>query len=304
MDSVRRKSYTFRPEDLVAIGFLSCLSLVILGRQDSVESYQTYITMYLLLIAIYLLILWLYRRVNSLFTSIVRHWYPVILFPLIYRGLEPLLHIIVPHELDQVFINIDQAIFGCQPCLWFQGITHPWLTEVLQFSYTTYYYFPTFLGLWLYVKKQDEAYHHLLLAVVLTIYASFVGFLLVPVVGPRFFLAEHFTVPLQGKFFGPLVLQFMNHSGLRGGAFPSAHSAMALLTLVFTYRYARTFFYIALPVMTALFISTIYGRYHYVGDIVAGLILGALSSYLAPKINAWWIQKSRQDEPLELPQSP
>jgi membrane-associated phospholipid phosphatase len=297
MHEIRQKLNIFRPEDIVAIGYITCLTLVILIRQDTLTSFETYIEKHLIIVALYLLILWLYRRSKTGLISLARHWYPVLLFPVVYRGLEPLLYIIVPHEMDQMFINIDNLIFGCQPCLWFEGIVHPWLTEVLQISYTTYYYFPTLLGVWLYVKGKNGAYHNLLLAVSLTLYCSFIGFLLVPVLGPRFFLADMFTIPLQGKFFGPLVAQFMDISGLRGGAFPSAHSAMALITLIFAYRYTRPFFYLALPIMIGLFISTIYGRYHYVSDVLAGLILGALSSYFSPRINSWWCKrKHRTDE--------
>lgn len=291
MNNLRHKLNAFRPVDILAIGFLTILSVVILIRHQKVDALQSYLVKHLVMIGLYLLILWLFTKDNNRLTSILRHWFPVVLFPFIYRGFEPLIHIIVPHELDQVFINIDNAIFGCQPCLWFEGIINPWLTELLQISYTTYYYFPTLLGVLLYAKARDEAYHNFLLAVSLTLYGSFVGFLLVPVLGPRFFMAELFTVPLKGKLFAPLIAQFMDVSGLRGGAFPSAHSAIALITLIFAHRYVRTFFYFALPIMIALLISTIYGRYHYVGDVLAGLILGALSNYFAPKINAWWCKR-------------
>lgn len=288
MENHHRRVGVLRPEDIVAIGFIVALTILIVLLPHHVQSPAEHIIRNALVVGCYALILDIYRHKKNSLTTALRHWYPVMIFAVVYRGLASLIFIIVPHELDPFFINIDNALFGCQPCLWFDRVTNPWLTEILQISYTTYYYFPTLLGLWLYVKQRDGDYHNLLLAISITLYGSFVGFLLVPVLGPRFYLSDLFAVPLAGKFFAPLITKFMNITSIRGGAFPSAHSAVALITLVFAFRYARTFFYAAFPVMMALFLATIYGRYHYVSDVLAGLALGGLSAFLAPRVNAWW----------------
>lgn len=294
MEPHHKERGVLRPADMVAMGFLAALAILLVIFQDNVSSPAEHIIRTMILAGGYVLILALYSRVQNPATRALRHWYPVALFPLVYRGMSEILFLLVPRELDSFFMNLDNTLFGAQPCLWFERMIHPLLTEILQFSYMSYYYFPTMMGLWLYLKHRDRDYHDLLLAIVLTIYGSFVGFLLVPVVGPRFYLSHLFTVPLDGPFFAPLVAEFVDKTSLRGGAFPSAHAAVAVVTLFFALRYSRRLFYFALPFMSGLFVATIYGRYHYVGDILAGLILGMLSSLLAPRINALWMNRSGQ----------
>ncbi|MFQ6092628.1 MAG: phosphatase PAP2 family protein [bacterium] len=282
----------FKPEDGVTIGFLIGLTGLLITVQEQVPSLGTYFRNHALMIGLYLLFLWLHHKSKTRLTRFARHWYPVFLFPVVYHELEPIIHVLIPRLLDPVLIDIDRAVFGVIPNLWLERIVNPWLTEILQVAYSTYYYVPTFLGIFIYAKGWDRAYHDLLLTMVLCIYGSFVGFLLVPTLGPRFHLAHQFTVPLEGKFLAPLVTQFMDIQSIEGGAFPSAHCAVALLTLVFSYRYVRPLFYIALPLMIGLFFSTVYGRYHYVVDVAAGMLLGGLAAYVSPKINSGWQRRA------------
>ena len=66
-------------------------------------------------------------------------------------------------------------------------------------------------------------------------------------------------------------------------AFPSLHCSLALLTLIYSYRFSdavfprfpRLWFRIVLPFVVSLWISTVYLRHHWVVDIFAGLALGA-----------------------------
>ena len=147
MPEIGRQRKIIRPEDIVTIGFLVCLTLVLLVRYQKVASLETYLLKHLVIVGLYLFILGAHNRRRSGITSFARHWYPVFLLPIVYRELEPIIHIIVDNKLDHVFKELDFALFGCQPCLWLEGIINPWLTEILQISYTTYFYFPTFLGI-------------------------------------------------------------------------------------------------------------------------------------------------------------
>jgi membrane-associated phospholipid phosphatase len=42
-----------------------------------------------------------------------------------------------------------------------------------------------------------------------------------------------------------------------------------------------------LPAVTGLILSTVYLRYHYVVDVIAGIALTVLTVYLAPPLYAW-----------------
>ena len=61
-----------------------------------------------------------------------------------------------------------------------------------------------------------------------------------------------------------------------GAAFPSSHVAVALCTVSFSFRYLRPIRYAHLVVAVLLCVSTVYCRYHYVVDVLAGLVTAAV----------------------------
>jgi membrane-associated phospholipid phosphatase len=65
-------------------------------------------------------------------------------------------------------------------------------------------------------------------------------------------------------------------------AFPSGHTELTLLVLYYAQRFHRRTFWWILPAGSALIISTVYLRYHYVVDVIAGAFL-ALAIILIAK---------------------
>jgi len=66
-------------------------------------------------------------------------------------------------------------------------------------------------------------------------------------------------------------------------AFPSGHTAVALVTLFFAWKYQqRALFRVLVPAVSALIVSTVYLRYHYVIDVIAGVLLALLTIFISP----------------------
>ena len=61
--------------------------------------------------------------------------------------------------------------------------------------------------------------------------------------------------------------------GIQWDAFPSGHTAIAIIVLAMAARYQRRLFYPLLVITVSLMISTVYLRYHYVIDVIAGVLL-------------------------------
>jgi membrane-associated phospholipid phosphatase len=72
-----------------------------------------------------------------------------------------------------------------------------------------------------------------------------------------------------------------------GAAMPSSHVAIALCTVYFSFRYLPKIRYVHLAVAILLSLATVYCRYHYALDVVAGVLTTALllplSNYLYSK---------------------
>jgi len=73
-----------------------------------------------------------------------------------------------------------------------------------------------------------------------------------------------------------------------GGSIPSPHTAAATIMWVMAYRYHRPSFWILSPIILSLYISTFYGRYHYVTDAVVGIVVAFLALTVAPLLLKLW----------------
>ncbi|MGH7371035.1 MAG: phosphatase PAP2 family protein, partial [Candidatus Methylomirabilales bacterium] len=71
-------------------------------------------------------------------------------------------------------------------------------------------------------------------------------------------------------------------------AFPSGHTAIVLVVLFYARGFVRGLFWIFLPMVVALIFSTVYLRYHYVVDVLAGILLAALCPVLERVTFALW----------------
>ena len=61
-----------------------------------------------------------------------------------------------------------------------------------------------------------------------------------------------------------------------GAALPSSHVAASICTLWFSFRYRLRIRHVHLVTVVLLCLSTIYCRYHYVIDVIAGLLTVAV----------------------------
>lgn len=204
----------------------------------------------------------------------VRWWYPACLIPAIFTELARLVHPINPVDIDPQLIAIDYALFGVHPTVWLERWTVPWLTEYMQLAYVTFYFLPFVLCAPLYRQGQLLAFRISLCALLLGYYVSYVLYFLTPARGPRFYLASDQTVPLTGLWLtAPLQAILDALEGVQRDAFPSGHTAIAVIALVMAARYQPRRFYPFVVVSASLMLSTVYLRYHYVIDVLAGVLL-------------------------------
>jgi membrane-associated phospholipid phosphatase len=191
----------------------------------------------------------------------------------------------VDHYLDPFFIRLEQAIFGFQPAVAFMATwPHPVISEFFYLSYFTYYLMIAGVGLALFFRNR-AAFRHFVAILSFVLYICFAAFIFLPVAGPPAFyldiprfagqhLLPHYPLefPLQvtrGPFF-QLMAFIYRHFESGGAAFPSSHVAVALCTLLFSWRYLPRIRFIHLAAVLALSISTVYCRYHYAVDVIAG----------------------------------
>jgi membrane-associated phospholipid phosphatase len=165
----------------------------------------------------------------------------------------------------------------------------PWLTDLLSLAYISYYFIPVVLIAVLYAKNRKLAFDESIFVLALGYYISFIGYILFPAIGPRYVMTHLYSVPLEGSFITDFVRDVLNaleHN--KRDCMPSGHTQIVLIVLYLAHRYERFLFYIFLPIVCGLILSTVYLRYHYVIDLFAGAAVAVGCMILGPRLYRWW----------------
>lgn len=224
---------------------------------------------------------------NQPLLQLLRNWLPL---PYIIFGYK-MVHYLINSDRNPGFMMIkdhwliaaDRFLFGCDPTIWLQRITRPWLTELMQIVYATNYFLPLIFVIVLYLKKEKISFQKSVFVITLGYLLSYLGYFIIPAIGPRFTI--HHPIPLQGIFLREKLHQIIYClEGCPRDCFPSGHTEIPLITLWLAYRFKRVLFWIYLPIVTGLICSTVYLRYHYVVDVFAGMALAGIVILLARKV--------------------
>jgi len=210
---------------------------------------------------------------------------PLFIILFTFDSLSHLTHHVNPGDMDAALADLDLRLFGERPLQFMQEIINPLLTTVLQVCYTSYYFISIIFCLMLFFAKDHEAFELSVFGIAFGFFVSYVGYLLVPALGPRIYLDGTFEKDLLR---GPLASAINDTLNLLEGenrdAFPSGHTEVVLITMAYAWSFRRRFFWLALPLVTGLIISTVYLRYHYIVDVVAGIILAPLCVLAANRL--------------------
>jgi hypothetical protein len=110
---------------------------------------------------------------------------------------------------------------------------------------------------------------------------GFLGYTLVPARGPYIAFAGSYQHPIDGWLFTALCRTIVDTGAAGYDVFPSLHVGATAFLLGWDWHTARGWFRIwALPIVL-LWMSTLYLRYHYVVDVLAGAALASVALALA-----------------------
>jgi membrane-associated phospholipid phosphatase len=277
------------PIDGLTLLCLIGLILLVLVFRDQIPLWRSLLWRYALCAGVLLV---LKRRADRELMGrvgkFIRAFSPAIYVFFIYQSLGDLTQYLHP-DVDPQLIRIDFLLFGVHPTVWMERWIIPWFTDVMSVAYVSYFFLPARLVHTLYLKNPRREFDLAAFVLLLGWYLSFYGYLLFPAIGPRFTLAGLQSVPLNGSFIADGVSQFINLAEHNNrDCMPSGHTAIALIVLPLSYRYARLLFYLFCPMVGALLLSTVYLRHHYVIDVVAGAGLAAGCSIIGPRLYRWW----------------
>jgi membrane-associated phospholipid phosphatase len=214
----------------------------------------------------------------------IRLWYPQVVFLFCFEELGRLVHLVFPQWFDRYLIAFDHALTGVHPSVWLGQFSQPVLNDVIQMAYISYFVYLTIVGAALERQGQQRAFWAVMTSSMAAYDLGYAISIFFPIESPWFALASLQHGELSGGPFTALINLIERLGRVRGAAFPSAHVSGATVALLGAWRYDRKLFWWLLPFYVGMLFSTVYGRYHYVADVIAGIAVGFLGFWAGHRL--------------------
>jgi hypothetical protein len=207
--------------------------------------------------------------------------------------LREILPAVSPWADDALIFEVDLRVFGFEPSVWMDRFVSPASTEWFAFFYFFYFLILTIHVLPMMLVERDvRILGRFAVGLLLVFLTGHLLYMVVPGWGPYRYLDGTFQHPLVGGPFWKLVGETVHAGGALKDIFPSLHTAVPTFLAIFSFRHRNVApFKYTWPVVaffaTQIIIATMFLRWHYLLDVVAGLALAAASSYVGGRIADW-----------------
>jgi hypothetical protein len=281
--------------DWLVLGYLLALNYAALAVARGPGKTRSATEMGLLL-GFLLVVLWWARGARGAGGSVGPIVYRVAIYGsvhLSYFFLGGLLPMVNHTTVDAGLLGFDERVFGCEPALVMDGWVTPVATEWFAFFYFSYY-----LLLALYVVpivlgcRDLRLVSEFTLGMLVCYCAGQLCYMLVPGYGPYQAMADRFHHPLPDGPFIRLVWAAVHQGGAMMDIFPSLHTAAPTFIVLYSLRHRHltphryTWPLVGFFAMNII-LATMYLRWHYLVDVVAGLGLAWVAYACAVRVTAW-----------------
>jgi len=219
--------------------------------------------------------------------------FPLLLIFIAYRETGVLMHVFFSGWFDQIIIDAEYQLFNVHLSLWLEGFISPAMTEFMMAAYVSYIPLLPVVCALLYFTVRPETFNRFMFSLALAYALCFVITLLFPVEGPRHAFASMFTQDLDGWLFRGMTRLVERFGQLHGGAFPSPHCAAGTVMVYYCARYHRRSSYFVIPLVISFMAGAVYGRYHYVTDVIAGIAVALIAIWVTPSLDRFWTGVSK-----------
>jgi hypothetical protein len=232
-----------------------------------------------------------------------------------YFLLKGLLPIVNTETVDQTLYELDLALFGFEPAMALEAWVTPVTTEWFSFFYFSYFLLLS-LHIWpvLILCRQQQLMGEFCLGMLGMFCVGHVLYMLVPGYGPVTAFANEFAAPLPSGLWFDMVNGTVSAAGAQMDIFPSIHTAIPTFLTLVSYRHRNKLpFRYTWPVLAFfsanIIIATMFLRWHYVIDVVAGLVLGGASLWGSRWVTHYELARRKREHltanwPRFFPKSP
>jgi membrane-associated phospholipid phosphatase len=275
-----------RPTEAIHFAALAALTILTALLRHRLAHPGGALLRYGALASFLLLMVALSRRASRLPAplALVLDFYSAVFLPIVFNTLEPLIEALRGGARDDLLIAADRRLFGVDVTVWLQRIVHPRLNDVFFLFYASYYFLALSLGLILWRRDRATARRYVF-TLMLCYYVSYAGYFAIPALGPRFAQASDYSVSLTTSWLSRTIADTINAlEKTKFDVFPSGHTMIAIAVVLIARKRAPNTFPYYLVLASGLVISTVYCRYHYVIDVIAGAALAFLTVPLGDRL--------------------
>jgi len=278
------------PAHILIIFYLFALSIISL-----LYTQFFFVLIYIIAILFVKFLSYISSSSNYILRNYVGKFFLSFVVTFIFSSLGYLIPKINPILYDRVLLNIDKYIFGVNPVVWIaENLAKPFLIEWFQINYFFYFFFVILIAIILIIKNKESDADFVIFSICFGFLVSYIGYIVFPALGPRdpteeIELASDLLVvypeKIQGIFFTTYLRNILvSLEKIKMNAFPSGHTMLTLLALSHYKKYTPNLFYFMLPVGISIILATLFCRYHYFIDVVAGIVLFILIKIIEKKV--------------------
>ena len=213
----------------------------------------------------------------------VRLCYCFVVMGIAFYALRVSVPLLGTPRADGLLQQWDRNLLGETPAVVLEPWLHPWAEDVAMAGYLFFFYYLLF-GPGYYCFKDLPAFRRCIIGLFTMYGLAFTGYTLLPAGGPHSAIVFH--DPLHGPWLLNWTLDAVNRGSNAVDAFPSVHVAASLYLLLFDWQHCRRRFWWHLAPCTVLWWSTIYLRFHYFVDLLAGVAVALVG---------WWVARHWND---------
>jgi membrane-associated phospholipid phosphatase len=273
--------------DKVILGYFAFCGVVILGWWQYLAQAPALLAGHIVLTA---LLLFEIKRPNP--TSwYFRNWYPVVYVSICYKEMALFIPVLRHADGDRWLADLDFRIWNANPTIWLERTYSPLLTEYLQWVYTLFVPAVLLVAYFLWRQARFKEFQYYAFLIALGYLVSYLGYLVIPARGPRFLLRHLEHVPLQGLWlFHAMQSALDKLESAHYDCFPSGHTELTVLAWWGSRLVSNRLFRVYFAYTPSIIFATVYLRYHYTVDVMAGIATAVCLICVSP-----WIYRKLQE---------
>jgi membrane-associated phospholipid phosphatase len=225
--------------------------------------------------------------------NVARDWAPLAFLFLGFREMEFFVPMTYSGQLESRWIRWDHHLLAglhLRAAIESAGQLFP---SVLEVCYFLVYGVPFYCLALLYVRHRRTDVDRFLTLYLIGTASAYALLPYFPSLPPRFAYPQ-LDFPSVTTLPRRLNLFVLNVGTIHTGVFPSAHVSSAFAAswaLFFIFGWRKPFGWVMLGYSIAVSIATVYGRYHYASDVLAGFLISLIPGSLALVL---WIQRTHR----------